>query len=171
MTCGIDADHHVAFITAIQKFKSNNDSNEPNLSTPVSHPSMADTSGFITGDDFISFDLGEPGGSPGPSKSPSPGPILHDSYRPSNNKGKGKARAEDSASEPVSGTSKSSKKKRKGDPAGSAEKRVKTKKSPQPRPADEPGPRNLKEERRARERGAPWAHDMDWDRCRDPAEM
>lgn len=31
--------------------------------------------------------------------------------------------------------------------------------------------RNLKEERMARERQAPWADLVDWKRCRDPAEM
>ncbi|KAK8845409.1 hypothetical protein IAR55_006122 [Kwoniella newhampshirensis] len=33
------------------------------------------------------------------------------------------------------------------------------------------GPKNLKEERRAAERHAPWSDLVDWDRCRDPAEM
>ena len=33
------------------------------------------------------------------------------------------------------------------------------------------GPSNLKEERRAAERGAPWTMDVDWERTRDPSEM
>ena len=33
------------------------------------------------------------------------------------------------------------------------------------------GPRNLKEERRAAERGCPWVDMVDWERCGDPAEM
>lgn len=136
--------------------------------------SMADTSEFVTGDDFISFDFGDPANSPGPSRSSSasPGPLDIDSLRP-NPKGKERAHVDgDGSSESGAASSTLNKKKRKGEPAGSAEKRVKTKKSPQPRPADEQtGPRNLKEERRARERGAPWAHDVNWRRCHDPAEM
>jgi hypothetical protein len=34
-----------------------------------------------------------------------------------------------------------------------------------------PGPKNLKEERKAKERSAPWCDDVDWTSCRDPAEM
>lgn len=34
-----------------------------------------------------------------------------------------------------------------------------------------PGPKNLKEERKAKERSAPWCDDVDWSSCRDPAEM
>ena len=33
------------------------------------------------------------------------------------------------------------------------------------------GPNNLKEERKAAERHAPWADLVDWERCQDPAEM
>jgi len=33
------------------------------------------------------------------------------------------------------------------------------------------GPKNLKEQRKAAERQAPWASLVEWDRCRDPAEM
>lgn len=36
---------------------------------------------------------------------------------------------------------------------------------------DSIGPRNLKEERIAAERHAPWADLVDWKRCHDPAEM
>jgi hypothetical protein len=36
---------------------------------------------------------------------------------------------------------------------------------------EETGPRNLKEERRAAERGAPWVGLVDWGACRDPADM
>jgi hypothetical protein len=34
-----------------------------------------------------------------------------------------------------------------------------------------PGPRNLKEEKKARDRSAPWCELVDWSGCRDPAEM
>jgi len=33
------------------------------------------------------------------------------------------------------------------------------------------GPKNLKEERKAAERHAPWADMVDWERCHDPVEM
>ena len=33
------------------------------------------------------------------------------------------------------------------------------------------GPSNLKQERKAAERGAPWVDMVDWANCRDPAEM
>lgn len=40
------------------------------------------------------------------------------------------------------------------------------------RGSDDPvGPKNLKEERRAAERLAPWTDLVDWESCHDPAEM
>jgi non-canonical poly(A) RNA polymerase PAPD5/7 len=36
---------------------------------------------------------------------------------------------------------------------------------------EDTGPRNLKEERKAAERHAPWADLVDWEGCHDPAEM
>jgi hypothetical protein len=36
---------------------------------------------------------------------------------------------------------------------------------------EETGPSNLKQERMAAERGCPWVPQVDWESCRDPAEM
>lgn len=108
---------------------------------------MADTS-FADGDLFIG--LGDAPPSPGPSSRPSRPPPG------------GRA-----TPAPAAGKSK----KRKGGEGGSAEKRRKHKKSPEPRPKDRTGPQNLKEERQANSRNAPWSLDVDWDACRDPAEM
>ena len=41
----------------------------------------------------------------------------------------------------------------------------------QKKPADYVGPRNLHQERVAAERDCPWATDVEWDACTNPAEM
>lgn len=110
-----------------------------------------DTSGFITGDDFIGFDLPDAG----PSRSPTPesessGNVL-DGLRSPSPKGKEKA------NEVTKG------KKRKSNGMEPETKRTKG--------VDTTGPRNLKEERRAAERGAPWAEGVKWEKCHDAAEM
>lgn len=132
---------------------------------------MADTSGFVTGDDFISFDVP----SAGPSRSgtpPSPagsdvssGNVLDGLTRspPPGWKGKGNARGRDDDEGPGA------------DPKGKGKKRKSNGMEPETkRPRNDivaTGPRNLKEERKAAERAAPWADDVRWESCVDSSEM
>lgn len=126
-----------------------------------------DQNDFQRGDDFISFGASPPpAGGPseaGPSRSArssadqdildsrngrsrQDAPAAQVKKKDKSKKGKGKEKA----SEPN------------GDVAGKKRQRG----------GDDPvGPRNLKEERRAAERHAPWADLVDWDACQDPAEM
>jgi len=54
---------------------------------------------------------------------------------------------------------------------GATPKGPKGKKRPRSKDDEGPGPRNLKEEKKARDRSAPWCELVDWSGCRDPAEM
>jgi hypothetical protein len=54
---------------------------------------------------------------------------------------------------------------------GGTPKGPKGKKRPRSKDDEGPGPRNLKEEKKARDRSAPWCELVDWSGCRDPAEM
>lgn len=142
-----------------------------------------DTSAFVTGDDFIGFDLP----SAGPSRSPSPDlPSLIPPRDTTGSTAKGKGRADavvsasasaaaSAAPSPAADSSSDSPKnreerradlKRKGKGIQPPPKRTKVEVA-----GDRVGPRNLKEERRAAERAAPWADDVDWDQCTNPAEM
>jgi len=147
----------------------------------VSTVTMADTSGFVTGDDFIGFDFNSP--SAGPSRSGTPaspassvvstGNVLGGLTRspPPGWKGKGKApaqggsgRDESDGPSDFSSSGKAKGKKRKS--SGLEPETKRSKNDPQAT-----GPRNLKEERKAAERAAPWADDVRWERCIDSSEM
>lgn len=125
------------------------------IRAPISQPKMADTS-FADGDLYIG--LGEP------SAPSSAGPST-----PSGSVRDGRAG-----------------KKRKAESTSSADKRQKHQPPPQPRAeknyqlkiankAKEKKERKAatkaQKKERSSTRGAPWADDVDWDECRDPAEM
>jgi non-canonical poly(A) RNA polymerase PAPD5/7 len=146
---------------------------------------MADTSAFATGDDFISFDFGAPP-SPGagPSRSASPassaigdGDILDGLTRSPPRGWKGKARADDGngdASPVADSRASPAHDSRPSSPRLGKKRKSNGVEPDTKRPKADPygtGPRNLKEERRAAERAAPWADDVRWDRCVDSAEM
>lgn len=100
---------------------------------------------FATGDDFISFELG-PGETIDLDTSP---PPVSDVESPLPSAG------EDTTQQ---------RKKRKSEGGQPESKRQKGEDGA-------PGPRNLKEERRAAERAAPWADDVDWQHHDDPAAL
>lgn len=101
---------------------------------------------FATGDDFISFELG-----PGETLDleSSPPPVLDIETPPP---------------PPPDEDTTQQRKKRKSDGGVPESKRQKGEDGA-------PGPRNLKEERRAAERAAPWAEDVDWQHLDDPAAL
>ena len=66
---------------------------------------------------------------------------------------------------PVSPVASSSKVKQKSNGANGKPKGVKRGRE------DETGPSNLKQERMAAERGCPWVPQVDWEACKDPADM
>ena len=93
--------------------------------------------------DFVSF---------GRSPSPAPSTSIIPSTTASQN-----AKAGPSRSKPLEN--------------GGTPKGPKGKKRPRSKDDEGPGPRNLKEEKKARDRSAPWCELVDWSGCRDPAEM
>lgn len=123
-------------------------------------------SGFHPTEEFISFAFS-------PSPPPDNGPPTAGPSRLANGAPNGLHIGESGnnsvtpsrANSVASGTSKKDRKKQKQN--GQSEKKGKKR----AREEEETGPRNLKEERRAAERGCPWVHRVDWDSCRDPAEM
>lgn len=161
---------------------------------------MSATNDFTQGSDFISFNFSPPP-SPGPSRlrsqSPSrgtsgtstPRPGINDQNGDSKSKG-GKGKGNEAKKKNDKGKSKANPELDAADESLLAAKNGR--REPAPRPGDKPargkrgidsvdgddrdgredtGPRNLKEERRANERGAPWVYDVNWESCRDPAEM
>jgi non-canonical poly(A) RNA polymerase PAPD5/7 len=126
-----------------------------------------DQNDFQRGDDFISF-----GASPPPAGGPSEaGPsrsALSSADQDIFDTRNGQSRQDAPAAQ---GKKKDKSKKGKGkEKATESHGDVSGKK--RPRGGDDPfGPRNLKEERRAAERHAPWTDLVDWDACQDPAEM
>ncbi|WVF66435.1 hypothetical protein IAT40_001175 [Kwoniella sp. CBS 6097] len=133
---------------------------------------------FSEGADFISFGFSpspppESKSQAGPSRTPIH-PSLPTKPPTSSESRKGKRKASDAAPEPDKAEGSSADK--------NSKKNKKQKKGKRDREKDkdkanalngdpETGPRNLKEERKAAERHAPWADLVDWARCRDPAEM
>ncbi|WVW81695.1 hypothetical protein I302_103690 [Kwoniella bestiolae CBS 10118] len=133
---------------------------------------------FSEGADFISFGLTPPPEA-GPSSSSSkhtlppkpaalpPKPVENGNN--SNSSRKGKRKVSDAGSTITQQTDatgkdkdkKSSKKQKKGKRDRDREKDKE----------NETGPKNLKEERKANERHAPWGDLVDWEKCRDPSEM
>lgn len=113
-------------------------------------------SGFNTSEEFIAFD-----------KSPSPPPSSATPI-PSRLNGAGVARSQTDSWTPTGPipTGPSSLKRklpsRPPSPPARAKKRGRV---------SDPGPSNLKEERKAAERGCPWVWDVDWEECHDAAEM
>ena len=147
---------------------------------------------FQTGDDFISFDL-----SPPPSSAAGPSSPRKQSSNPKSktqskaaNGPKGKGRDENIDSDLLDikngknrnddsvlpkgkrdRTINNNRNGSKGDAQADRKGKGKVKRSREDEDADEGGYRNLKEERMAKERQAPWADRVDWGRCRDAAEM
>ncbi|WWC58025.1 uncharacterized protein I303_100560 [Kwoniella dejecticola CBS 10117] len=142
---------------------------------------MAQPTDFSEGADFISFGLSPPPEA-GPSRTPAstststiatgfaslpPKPVGGET-----SPRKGKRKISDAAStitQKDSGDAgkdkKSTKKQKKG--KRDREKEKEKKKDG----GGETGPKNLKEERKANERHAPWCDLVNWERCKDPAEM
>ena len=125
----------------------------------------AELDAFQTGAEFISFDAppSTSASAAGPSRLPSPstGQVK------TNGKGKGRARDDLDSEDERLLAARNGRGKVNGVKNGKtkhAEKRART-------DGEDTGPKNLKEERRAAERHAPWADAVDWERCRDPAEM
>ncbi|WWC97155.1 hypothetical protein V866_004034 [Kwoniella sp. B9012] len=131
---------------------------------------------FSQGADFISFGLSPPPEA-GPSTSKTglaslhPKPVTNTENSTSSSSRKGKRKVSDAGSaitqQPDTGKDKdkkSTKKQKKG-------KRDREKDKQKEKEKDETGPRNLKEERKANERHAPWCDLVDWKKCRDPSEM
>jgi len=109
------------------------------------------TSGFQTGEEFITFDQSPPTKStPLPSASSSAGPS-----------GKGKGRATNDHGTPATASLK------RKNAMGEAT----TAKSIKRGRISDPGPSTLKEKKKAAERGCPWVHDVDWEGCHDASEM
>jgi non-canonical poly(A) RNA polymerase PAPD5/7 len=144
---------------------------------------MADTSGFVTGDDFIGFDIPSAGPSRAGTQSLTGSPAtsllsldddnnnnLLDALTRSPPRGwKGKGRDDSDLNTPPVSTPPSEPAPPKGMKRKSNGLEPENK-----RPKNDPhstGPRNLKEERKAAERAAPWADDVEWDRCVDSSEM
>jgi hypothetical protein len=112
---------------------------------------------FQSGDDFISFDLHSPSSSPGPSGNNA-------------DKGKGRATPDDKEESRAS----SSKVKERGKPKkngkaykGSSKKR----KAMEDEVAVESIKKGKKEKRVEADSNTPWTAHVDWEGCRDPAEM
>ncbi|WVR03351.1 hypothetical protein IAU60_000342 [Kwoniella sp. DSM 27419] len=147
----------------------------------MSNPTPA--TDFSEGADFISF-----GFSPSPPPEAGPSRIAHPSLpdKPDSavkndevdRKGKRKA-SEAETVEAVNGAEgkdAKTKKQKKGKRDRERDKEEKSREKDKTRSksnGEEPdtGPKNLKEERRAAERHAPWAELVEWEKCRDPAEM
>jgi non-canonical poly(A) RNA polymerase PAPD5/7 len=139
---------------------------------------VADQTDFQRGEDFISFG----GASPPPAYSPSStngpaqaGPSRLPLGSTDTTLLNAKNRRTDQGAEPAASLSGAEKKEKKrkakgkgketeGTPPVAGKKRARG-------PNDPVGPKNLKEERRAAERLAPWTDLVDWDSCHDPAEM
>jgi hypothetical protein len=116
----------------------------------VNHPNHSLPFSMDGTQDFVAF-----------GKSPSPPPAR------TQNAQAGPSRPSTTASSTTSkhqaGSSKSS--------PGATPSGPKGKKRARGKEDDGPGPRNLKEEKKARDRSAPWCDQVDWSSCRDPAEM
>jgi hypothetical protein len=114
--------------------------------------------GYHTMDqDFVAF-----------GRSPSPPATTSNSPAPSSTAGSSK-QAQNQVQNAKAGPSRS-----KSSGAGlpvDTPKGPKGKKRPRGREDEGPGPRNLKEEKKARDRSAPWCEYVEWSDCRDPAEM
>ncbi|OCF40096.1 hypothetical protein I317_06109 [Kwoniella heveanensis CBS 569] len=133
---------------------------------------------FSTGADFISFGISP---SPPPESKSQAGPSrtpIHPSLpaKPTSSENrKGKRKASDADAAPEADRAESSTadkgKKSKKQKKGKRDREKDKEKSNAVNGDSETGPRNLKEERKAAERHAPWADLVDWARCRDPAEM
>lgn len=105
------------------------------------HGHLRSSSSDTMDQDFVSF-----------GRSPSPAPSNSTALSAATSQN---AKAGPSRSKPENGT-----------PKG-----PKSKKRPRSKDDEGPGPRNLKEEKKARDRSAPWCQSVDWSDCRDPAEM
>ncbi|WWC66924.1 uncharacterized protein I206_100831 [Kwoniella pini CBS 10737] len=139
---------------------------------------MAQPTDFSEGADFISFGLSPPPEA-GPSRSSTstlPNGIASLPPKPitpgesSTRKGKRKiSDAESTLTQHDTNNAgkdkKSSKKQKKGKRDREKEKENKKDQT------NETGPKNLKEERKANERHAPWSDLVNWEKCKDPAEM
>jgi len=117
---------------------------------------MTTASGFQASEDFIAFD-----------RSPSPPPASATPILSRiNGAGAGKSHIDSwTPTGPIPTGPSSLKRKlpsRPASPPARAKKRGRV---------SDPGPSNLKEERKAAERGCPWVWDVDWDDCHDAAEM
>jgi len=111
----------------------------------------AATSGFQTGEEFITFDESPPTVSaPLPSAFPPAGPSV-----------KGKARNGGDHGTPAT----TSLKRKNATGETTTAKGIKRGR------ISDPGPSTLKEKKKAAERGCPWVHDVDWERCHDASEM
>ncbi|WRT63623.1 uncharacterized protein IL334_000546 [Kwoniella shivajii] len=152
---------------------------------------MAQATDFSEGADFISFGFSPPlpenqAAEAGPSRihpslpsKPSTSTTSDtNTNTDSNRKGKRKASdAEPSTSvNSESSKEKKSKKQKKGKRDREKEKdkekeKEKEKEKKKANGVNDTGPKNLKEERQAAERHAPWADLVNWEECKDPAEM
>lgn len=127
------------------------------------------TTDFTTGAEFISFELSPSPSPPSTSRlAPSLPPIQPALVSSSSSKKqKGKGREEAVVNGNGNGAAANGKGKRKRD----KEKNVSGGASTGTHGIIHTGPKNLKEERKAKERGSPWVDDVDWEGCGDPAEM
>jgi hypothetical protein len=116
---------------------------------------VAPSNAFQSGDDFISFDLGSP---PPPPADNTPGPSRE----------KGKAKAADT---PNSSNNGSGKPKERGKPKknGKAYKGSSKKRKAMEELEEDDTP--ISTSRRDELENCPWAEFVDWEGCRDPAEM
>ncbi|WVQ94050.1 hypothetical protein IAU59_001128 [Kwoniella sp. CBS 9459] len=134
---------------------------------------------FSAGADFISFGFSpspppESRSQAGPSRTP-----IHPSLpaKPTSSETrKGKRKASDAGpeserAETSTTTNNDKNKKNKKQKKGKRDREKEKGNASAANEDSETGPRNLKEERKAAERHAPWADLVDWSRCRDPAEM
>ncbi|ORX33588.1 hypothetical protein BD324DRAFT_584918 [Kockovaella imperatae] len=140
------------------------------MTAPVAADGAA-AGNFTSNADYIAFDSPSPSLA-GPSRpaSRSSSPRLTSADPKSK---KRKAGAEDTSSSTPSSKQKDKRGKKKDNSESAKKDKGKGKANDSNGVSREPptGPRNLKEERRAAERGCPWVTLVDWENCNDPAEI
>ena len=112
---------------------------------------VATTSGFQTGEEFITFD----------QSPPTETAALPSPFAPTGPSSKSRNRTTNDHGTPAT----ASLKRKNTTGEASTAKGIKRGR------ISDPGPSTLKEKKKAAEGGCPWVHDVDWERCHDASEM